>query len=271
MTMLTVRMVTGWHVIPESLRALRSSYPLLGIEREEVDEEQGVINFYLDQLDSRTRRFALDLEQEQDLLISSTKPAEVQIYQYYEKDVTVIKSYSLRTTCGSKQELPYDAPSNPDIISQRRQPVGPLRQPEERVPERSQPPVPSPSRGGNCPVCNLAKAPKNYREVVCNSTAVYKAHAGRNRKYSLKIKANLRPRKKQRDLNWFANIRMAEGCQCSFLDPPQKNVLIITQAQNLDMERKSLTVDSRTYVFDLRRDKKLEKEARKAQRHCRMN
>ena len=52
--------------------------------------------------------------------------------------------------------------------------------------------------------------------------SVYKAHAGRNRKFSLKIKANLRPRRKLRDLKVFANIEMEEGCQCSLLDPPSK-------------------------------------------------
>ena len=52
--------------------------------------------------------------------------------------------------------------------------------------------------------------------------SVYKVHAGRNRKYSLKIKANLRPRKKVRDINKFANFRMEEGCQCPLLEPPSK-------------------------------------------------
>ncbi|XP_076465640.1 alpha-2-macroglobulin-like protein 1 isoform X2 [Babylonia areolata] len=283
MTMLTVRMVTGWSVIPESLRALKSMYPMLGIEREEVDEEEGVINFYLDQLDLRTRRLALDVEQDKDLRVSSPKPAEVQIYQYYEKDVTVIKSYALKTTCGTKEEIPYDAPATVDgVILQRRINLNqalPSRGGQDRSSGRNEPgprveqgpSTPQTPSGPNCPICDLQKAPKNYREIVCNSTAVYKAHAGRNRKYSLKIKANLRPRKKQRDLKWFANIRMAEGCKCSVLDPPQKTVIIVTQKENLNMKDKVLTVDSRTYVFNLRRDRRLEKEARKAQRRCRIN
>ena len=37
-------------------------------------------------------------------------------------DVTVIKSYNLRTTCGTKEELPYDTPDVFDdtMITQRR-------------------------------------------------------------------------------------------------------------------------------------------------------
>ena len=59
-------------------------------------------------------------------------------------------------------------------------------------------------------------------KVAPSLCSVYKVHAGRNRKYSLKIKANLRPRKKVRDINKFANFRMEEGCQCPLLEPPSK-------------------------------------------------
>nr|KAG5694344.1 hypothetical protein BaRGS_035212 [Batillaria attramentaria] len=178
MTMLTLRMVTGWSVIPDSLRELRSKFPILGIERHEVDEKEGLINFYLDELDTRRRRFTLDVQQNKDLAVSNPKPAEVQIYQYYER--------------------------------------------------------------------------------------VYKSHAGRNKKYSLKIKADLRPHKKLRDINKFANYRMDEGCRCALLEPPMRTVLILTKAANL--QGTTLMMDSQTYVFNLRKDRTLERKARRAQR-----
>ncbi|XP_070176474.1 alpha-2-macroglobulin-like protein 1 isoform X1 [Littorina saxatilis] len=266
MTMLTVRMVTGWSAIPESLRELRSRFALLGIERLEEKVEEGVINFYLDQLDTRVRRFALDVEQDRDLLVSAPKPAEVQIYQYYEKDVTVIKSYELRTTCGTKEELSYDEPEDDGaddngFVVQRRQPIG-------GAPVRIGASVSQPqANSNNCPVCDLETAPPNYNEIICNSTVVYKVRAGRNKKYSMKIKANLRPIKKVR-LNLFANVRMDSSCKCPLLQKPLKTVLILTKATNL--QGKTMTLDARTYVFSVRKDRTLERKARKAQRKCRM-
>ncbi|KAK7480021.1 hypothetical protein BaRGS_00028754 [Batillaria attramentaria] len=261
MTMLTLRMVTGWSVIPDSLRELRSKFPILGIERHEVDEKEGLINFYLDELDTRRRRFTLDVQQNKDLAVSNPKPAEVQIYQYYERDMTVIQSYNLKTTCGTKAEIPYDQPANPDDA--------PF--PVQRRVELGAPPVnvgEARGRSPNCPVCDLEKAPENYAQLVCNSTAVYKSHAGRNKKYSLKIKADLRPHKKLRDINKFANYRMDEGCRCALLEPPMRTVLILTKAANL--QGTTLMMDSQTYVFNLRKDRTLERKARRAQRRCRM-
>ncbi|PVD20025.1 hypothetical protein C0Q70_20519 [Pomacea canaliculata] len=84
MTMLTIHTVSSWSVIPESLRELSSRFSILGIDRYEVSE-QGVITFYLDQLDTRTRSFSLDLEQDREMAVSAPKPAEVQIYEYYER------------------------------------------------------------------------------------------------------------------------------------------------------------------------------------------
>ncbi|XP_025078478.1 murinoglobulin-1-like isoform X5 [Pomacea canaliculata] len=107
MTMLTIHTVSSWSVIPESLRELSSRFSILGIDRYEVSE-QGVITFYLDQLDTRTRSFSLDLEQDREMAVSAPKPAEVQIYEYYERDMTVIASYTIKTTCGTKLEIPYD-------------------------------------------------------------------------------------------------------------------------------------------------------------------
>ena len=48
-----------------------------------------------------------------------------------------------------------------------------------------------------------------------------------------------------------------------------KTVLIVTQASNL--EGSTLTVDSRTHIFNLGKDRTLERKARKAQRRCRMD
>lgn len=268
MTMLTVRMVTGWSIIPDSLRELQSKFPILGIERHEVNEEEGLLSFYLDELNTRQRRFTLDVQQNRDLAVSDPKEAEVQIYQYYERDMTVIESYGIKTTCGTKAEIPYDDSSLPDdaipFPVQRRVDVGaaPLNVGESRGESRG-------PTGPNCPVCDLEKTPANYDALICNSTAVYKVHAGRNKKYSLKIKADLRPHNKLRDINKFANYRMDEGCRCPLLEPPMRSVLILTRRDNI--LGSTLTMDAKTYVFNLKSDRTLEKKARKAQRKCRID
>ena len=55
-------------------------------------------------------------------------------------DVTVIKSYDLRTTCGTKEELPYDRPEVVDdtmVVQIRQRKRGRLRKRErERERER---------------------------------------------------------------------------------------------------------------------------------------
>ncbi|CAG5115610.1 unnamed protein product, partial [Candidula unifasciata] len=187
MSLVTIKMVTSWSPVPESLTKLRSLFPLLGIKRMEYSEEQGVLTLYFDELSRKPKEFSIDVEQDRDLAVSAPKPAEVKIFQYYETDVSAIESYELKTICGTKAEIP--------ILPNVNEEDNPLLQ--RRIANKINEKHKSISRGNLnqliikfidinillghlyndgsnvCPKCVPIKyEPKNLKELVCNSTFV---------------------------------------------------------------------------------------------------
>ncbi|XP_041375396.1 pregnancy zone protein-like [Gigantopelta aegis] len=381
MSMVTVKMVTGWTPTEESLRELRSVYAILSMKRHEYNEKEAKLVFYFDEMDARRRCFDFEVEQNRELAVSAPKPADVQVFQYYEKDVTIIKSYKIKTTCGTKAEIPLESDQRVDFIvpvqirsggqsppvsrpvrkritkflskpthltikrgevailpcavknlgskiviwkkmmpaklisrgkkivvpSNRfymRRPGKNLSSPEWNLHIRDVQmndsgiyecqigakqenffikitlnvtgPVASmkkPETPIGCPIC-LATRPDDFRDIVCKSDAVYKVISGRNGKLPMKIKANLRTRRKQK-LDIFVNFTIAENCICSLINPPRsknrgrrvKRILVLMKNVTLSEDTK-LSLDSRTYVISIDNNKSLEQEARRQVRRC---
>ncbi|GFS07411.1 alpha-2-macroglobulin-like protein [Elysia marginata] len=225
MGMVTVRMITSWSPMESSLN-----------------------NFT-----RKPKRFSIDVEQDTELAVSSPSPAEVRVFEYYETDVANVQEYNIKTTCGTKEEIPLrppgpstgDAPSSFGRIEQTR--------------------VSGPRRG--CPRCITTSRtiPANFESSVCSAAAVYKGVAGRKGAKSMKLRQDLRPVTQLLALGLFASPDMAPGCNCSLLDTQGKprRVMIIASKK---VSRKELYLDENSIV--MLTSMKAENAARAAQKTC---
>ncbi|XP_005104186.2 alpha-2-macroglobulin [Aplysia californica] len=255
MTIVTVKMVTGWTPVKDSFIYLQEMFPALGMKRYENNEEEGTLSFYFEELSRRPKQFSFDVEQDQALKVSSPKPADVRVYQYYETDVSVTRPYRLKTICGTKEMIPRRR--NPAPIPGQAFPV------QRRI-DLNRGNLGATARESNCPLCPLIKiVPKDLKSLVCNSSAIYKAVSGRNATKPLKLKQDMRPVPKGKSLSVFAKYDVPEGCSCSLLTPPSKRVVIFVQEK---ITRKVLKMDDSTSIFLA--SKKLEKEIRKQRKSC---
>ncbi|XP_071089780.1 alpha-2-macroglobulin-like protein 1 isoform X1 [Haliotis cracherodii] len=274
MSMLTVKMVTAWTPVLNSLKELESVFPILSMKKYENDVKKGLIAFYFDELDVRKRCFEFELEQDRDVAVSDPKPAEIQAYQYYEKDVTIVKSYEITTTCGTKAEIP-DETAAPTWLA-----GSPIEIQNRIGSVNDMPPLPSqktPETTG-CPAC-INEKPEDFDQLICQSKAIYKVQAGRNGRASMKIKADLRTRRKKK-IDKFASFTLGSECQCDLLNPPNekkrvRRLLILSNreqslVQSVDPGSVGhvIHLGSSTIIINLDRNRKLEKETRKKARSC---
>ncbi|XP_046354855.2 alpha-2-macroglobulin-like protein 1 isoform X3 [Haliotis rufescens] len=274
MSMLTVKMVTAWTPVLNSLKELESVFPILSMKKYENDVKKGLIAFYFDELDVRKRCFEFELEQDRDVAVSDPKPAEIQAYQYYEKDVTIVKSYEINTTCGTKAEIP-DETTAPPLL-----PGSPIEIQNRIGSVNDMPPLPSQKmqETTGCPAC-INEKPEDFDQLICQSRAIYKVQAGRNGRASMKIKADLRTRRKKK-IDKFASFTLGSECQCDLLNPPNekkrvRRLLILSNreqslVQSVDPGSVGhvIHLGSSTIIINLDRNRKLEKETRKKARSC---
>ncbi|XP_034308645.2 uncharacterized protein [Magallana gigas] len=101
MTIVEVKMQTGW--IPKISDDLKKT---TGLQKYELTGD--IVNFYFEDLDAEQKCFNLDVEQKNKL--RNPKPAYVKIYDYFETDSSVTREYDIKTTCGTKEELPFLTP-----------------------------------------------------------------------------------------------------------------------------------------------------------------
>jgi hypothetical protein len=250
MSLVTVKMVTSWTPLSDSLEKLKFTP---GMKRTEYDEEQGLLTLYFDQLSRRSREFTIDVEQATNLAVSNPKPADVKVYQYYEADVFTYESYVLKKICGTKAEIPLTS----SIAD------GELGLVQARV---NLNPIPGPDRSEHdvCPVCiPIKQDPKNLKDMICNSPTIYKAIAGRKGAYPLKLMQNMQSQIKEK-LNIFANYKMASGCDCTVLDAPVKRVILFV-SQEVSSDH-TLVLDRNSLV--LLSDKQIERQVRKIKKSC---
>ncbi|KAK3096606.1 hypothetical protein FSP39_001625 [Pinctada imbricata] len=109
MAIVDVKMQTGWIPVKDSLKKLlqksQNGGPSQSIDLQKYETDGNMVHLYFDQLDTLRRCFYFDVEQ--NIEVTDPKPAFVKVYDYYETDLSVTKQYDIRTTCGTKEELPY--------------------------------------------------------------------------------------------------------------------------------------------------------------------
>ncbi|KAL3865378.1 hypothetical protein ACJMK2_042770, partial [Sinanodonta woodiana] len=237
MAIVEVKMVTGWIPIKSTVKELLAAKQ---IQKYEINPDN--VDFYFDEFDSQERCFAFEVEQT-DIVVSDPKPALIKVYDYYETKDSVMILYDIKTTCGTKEELPFNnklEPYNPSIddFMQRRLPMGIFE--ESGL---------APSSAMTCPNCtNVIEANSNdFKKILCQAEAVYKASVGRKGKYAIKIHSNIKKGKKV--LNSFVKPVMNSDCQCSLLNEKDRKAFILTSPSLLDTEAKELTLDARSTLI----------------------
>ncbi|KAK3584720.1 hypothetical protein CHS0354_036497 [Potamilus streckersoni] len=232
MAIVEVKMVTGWIPVKSTVKELLAAKQ---IQKYEINPDN--VDFYFDEFDSREKCFAFEVEQT-DIVVSDPKPALIKVYDYYETKDSVMILYDIKTICGTKEELPFPKPWEPynpfiDDFVQRRLPMGPFEE-SGLVPGSIM----------TCPNCNnvIEVNSKDFKKMVCQAEAVYKASVGRNGKYSIKIHSNIKKGKKV--LNLFVNPVMSTDCQCSLLNEKDQKAFILTSPSLLHSEAKELTLDA---------------------------
>nr|ACF39935.1 alpha2-macroglobulin [Cristaria plicata] len=235
MAIVEVKMVSGWIPVKSSVKELEATKQ---IQKFEINPDN--VDFYFDEFDSQERCFAFEVEQS-DIEVSNPKPALITVYDYYEIKHSLMILYEIKTICGTKEELPFPELWEPywrfyDDNSQRRLP--------------SEEPGSAPGPVLTCPVCTEAvdASSEDFKMMVCQAEAVYKATVGRSGKYSMKIMTNFTNEGK-RQLEIYVNEVMGSQCQCSVLSDTENKALILTPLSLLDTEAKELTLDDRSTLI----------------------
>jgi len=238
-----------------------------GMERHEYDEEEGVLTLYFDELSRKPQQFSIDVEQDKDLKVSNPKPAEIRVFQYYETDVSMTKSYKIKTICGTKAEIPRrPLPGGPFMPWgggpwMPGRPIFQVRIPSIELAVEELIPM---NVSDDCPICVDSRfIPNNLENLVCNSTAIYKAISGRNASNPIKLRADMRPDKVQKSLNIFVKYDLPEGCKCSLLTPPTRRVMIFVDTT---LKKRKLTLTNKSVITLSHR--KLDRAVRKFQSKC---
>ncbi|XP_076102752.1 alpha-2-macroglobulin-like isoform X5 [Mytilus galloprovincialis] len=257
MAIVDVKMVTGWVPVKDSVKKLiveKSDPTYIGIEKYEIDGSY--VHIYFDQLDGTRKCFLLDVEQ--NIRLSSPKPAQVKVYDYYETDFNLIVSYNIKTTCGTKEELPYISAEeyyNGVLVDL---PVDEIVQ--VRVPFRQEGsgivrPAP---RQQTCPICykSMDTTTKIFKSMVCGSQKIYKVQTGRRGKYSLKVFANVRTKKKEA-VKKFVKKSYNSDCTCDLLNGQKGKVLVFSERDPLDIDARTLMINGSSKIVKV--SKALEK------------
>lgn len=121
MTIVKVKMQTGW--IPKISDNLKNT---MGLQKYKVNGD--IVNFYFEELDAEQKCFNLDVEQKNKLW--NPKPAYVKIYDYSDTDSSVTREYDIKTTCETKEELPFLTPKEYDRLPPIMQARVPLNHPD---------------------------------------------------------------------------------------------------------------------------------------------
>lgn len=254
----------------------RQSLEYLGIEKVEINKNY--VNFYFNELDAGRRCFYFDVEQ--NIEVSSPKPAFVKVYDYYETELNLLQEYGIKTICGTKEELPFISAEEYLMGIQDGGPMVQVRVPVDVLWERARPPRPDNEGEGSpgaslqtCPVCSSSDVidPKSesYKNLVCNSPKIYKVLSGRNGMYNMKIKANIRAKPKIK-IESFANYSIADKCQCQSLQLKDQKLLIFTAKNTFVEENKKFTLDNRSTVLVWNKllEKKINKIVHKRRGGC---
>ncbi|XP_052100569.1 alpha-2-macroglobulin-like isoform X3 [Mytilus californianus] len=257
MAIVDVKMVTGWVPVKDSLKKLiveKNDPTYIGVEKYEVDGSY--VHIYFDQLDSTRKCFLVDVEQ--NIELSAPKPAQVKVYDYYETDFTLIVNYKIKTTCGTKEELPYISAEqyyNGILVNL---PVDEIVQ--VRVPPRLEGsglfrPI---SQQQTCPMCykSVDTTSKIFKSMVCGSKKIYKVQTGRRGKYTLKMYANVRTKKKE-VVNKFVKKNYNSDCTCDLMNGQKGKVLVFSERDTLDTKTRTLTINGSSKIVKV--SKALEK------------
>ncbi|KAL3865380.1 hypothetical protein ACJMK2_042772 [Sinanodonta woodiana] len=237
MAIVEVKMVTGWIPIKSTVKELLAAKQ---IQKYEINPDN--VDFYFDEFDSQERCIAFEVEQT-DIVVSDPKPALIKVYDYYETKDSVMILYDIKTTCKPKEELPFSKLLEPykpliDDLMQSQLPTGISK--ESGL---------APSSAMTCPNCtNVIEANStDFKKILCQAEAVYKASVGRKGKYPIKIHSNIKRGKKV--LNSFVKPVMNSDCQCSLLNEKDQTAFILTSPSLLDTEAKELTLDARSTLI----------------------
>ncbi|ELT94944.1 hypothetical protein CAPTEDRAFT_228650 [Capitella teleta] len=218
MAVVSVKMVSGWIPDKASIKKLQGSTE---IQLKRVDIDMNFVHLYFDEITENMICF--DIVVEQNIEVSDPKPGLVHVYDYYEKEKSLTSQYSIRSICGTKEEIPMflaapheealdEGAEGLDVVQQRRvQPQFPGREVIEE---------------DECPMC-ITGAPDDLMTSVCAAGHVYKVTVRRGRK-PLKVTTDLRPGGRGNSMNINAKFNMAETCSCEYLQNQGQKLLILT-------------------------------------------
>ncbi|XP_021351698.1 alpha-2-macroglobulin-like isoform X2 [Mizuhopecten yessoensis] len=246
MAMVDVKMVTGWVPVTSTLDELVNDQSL-GIQRYEVDGN--LVHIYFDKFDSAGQCFYFDVEQ--DIEVTDPKKAFIKVFDYYETDLQVVIQYNLRTTCGTKQELPEISVdqylrgvffASVDEIVQVRIPPGLEGEPAGPV--------------MTCPACidaTMNRKSADFKNLVCGSETIYKVSAGRSGTFPMKIYADLRSMRKTK-ISTFVKYDLGNNCVCGSIPTTEDKVLIFGNDRTFEKKMKKLHLNDQVTLMPWTRE-----------------
>ncbi|GAB1607259.1 murinoglobulin-1-like isoform X1 [Argonauta hians] len=111
-----VKMLTGW--IPQQITD-RKHLEKIGVKKYEMTED--FVYLYFDEMNKTVKCIEIKIEQ---VLPLRSLPAGVILYDYYDRDVIGHSLYGVKTTCGTKEELPVVSQEEyENSMTQQRQPI----------------------------------------------------------------------------------------------------------------------------------------------------
>ncbi|CAI9724157.1 alpha-2-macroglobulin-like isoform X1 [Octopus vulgaris] len=111
-----VKMLTGW--IPQQIVDPKHTEKV-GVKKYEMTEDY--VYLYFDEMNKTAKCIEIEIEQ---VLALSSLPAGVVVYDYYDRDVIGHTLYGVKTTCGTKEELPVVSQEEyENSMTQQRQPI----------------------------------------------------------------------------------------------------------------------------------------------------
>ncbi|KAK3608165.1 hypothetical protein CHS0354_034124 [Potamilus streckersoni] len=230
MAIVEVKMVTGWIPVKSTVKELVARNQ---IQKFEINPDN--VDFYFDEFDSKERCFAFDVEQS-DIEVSNPKPALIKVYDYYEIKDSVMTLYEIKTICETEEENSEQSKLYWLFYDGYSQGILPTEESESE-----------PGSILTCPVCTevIDVDSEEFKKMVCQAEAVYKATVGRSGKYSIKIMSNFTSEGKI-PLQIYVKQVMSTQCQCSMLGDTESKALILTSPSLLDTEAKELILDARS-------------------------
>ncbi|KAL4228080.1 Alpha-2-Macroglobulin [Mactra antiquata] len=236
MAIVEVKMPTGWIPVKNSLRELEKSGD---VQKMEVDKNY--VELYFDEFTATRSCVMFEVEQ---YIRMDPKPALIKVYDYYETSYSVTREYSIKTTCGTKEEIPLDNEGLDCLYTQCRV-------------------IDIPPLEVSCPECPETKPEKaDLTDIACNSGAVYKAIVGREGDYSIKIKSNIRNKKKDTFRDFFANYNIDDQCSCPILSSEETRAFIFTSSEDLSIDDDTRVITLKEGDTVLKNEKGMERTIR---------